>query len=227
MKHLLIIIPAFNEEQTVGSVIESLPNKLPGINHIDTLVVDDGSTDKTRSIAKNKKVAVVSHIQNRGLGAALETGFEYARIKQYEYIITFDADGQHRAVYISRILKPLLEGRADVVIGSRLLQTKGMPLVRRIINVLSNIVTYMLFNVWTTDSQSGLRGFTLETVSKIRIRSQKMEVSSEIFKEISRLRLRVLEVPIESVYTHYSLKKGQRISNAPNVFWKLLLQKFV
>ncbi len=225
-KSLLIIIPAYNEAKMIGKVIDSIPNKIRNIAKRDILVIDDGSRDHTVLIAHSKKVKVIRHIINRGLGAVLATGFEYARRFSYTFIITFDADGQHNPHDIFPVLKPLIDQKADVVIGSRLLYPKTMPLARRLINFISNFITLLLFNVWTTDSQSGLRGFNLKALQKINIRTQRMEVSSEIFKEISRTKLKLAEVPIHSIYTKYSLHKGQRISNAPNVVWKLLLSRF-
>ncbi len=210
----------------LGKVLETLPKKLLHINKIDFLVIDDGSTDNTALIAREHKVITCRHIINRGLGAALATGFKYALIHNYDYVVTFDADGQHKATDVLKIVSPLINNTADVVIGSRLLYRKGMPIARRLINILSNIITLLLFKVWTTDSQSGFRSFNKNALKKIRIKSQRMEVSSEIFKEISRLRLKVSEVPIQSLYTNYSLRKGQKITNAPNVFWKLLQQQF-
>lgn len=225
MKRLLVVIPAYNEEVALKQVISAVPPTIAGFRR-DILVIDDGSRDNTSKIALECKVIVVKHLINRGLGATLATGFAYARNNHYDLVVTFDADGQHRVGDIERVVAPLLNGESDVVIGSRLLYMGDMPWVRRIVNVVSNVITYLLFSVWTTDSQSGLRAFTKKAIQRIHIRSQRMEVSSEIFKEISRLNLRISEVPIQAVYTDYSLRKGQKISNAPNVFWKLLLHRF-
>lgn len=226
MKRLLIVIPAFNEEKSIGKVINSLSIKIKEISKIDLLVVDDGSKDDTTRIALKTHARLLRHIINRGLGSALATGFKYALLKDYDFVITFDADGQHRAKDITRILEPLISGRADVVIGSRLKNPGRMPMARKLVNIFSNLLTFFLFNIWTTDSQSGLRGFNKAALKKIKIRSQRMEVSSEIFKEISRLNLRLTEVPIETIYTNYSLSKGQPITNAPNVFWRLIFSRF-
>ncbi len=152
---LLIIIPAYNEELTIKEVIKGLSRRIKNIQ-VDTLVIDDGSRDQTKSIAE-KMTKVISHQLNRGLGASLATGFAYARLKDYDYVVTFDADGQHNPSDIPKLLSPLLKNRVDVVIGSRLKNAGQMPLVRRTINWLSNVFTWLLFTVWTTDSQSGLR----------------------------------------------------------------------
>jgi len=151
VKRLLIIIPAFNEAEMIGFVLDALPKKLPHISQIDTLVVDDGSSDATPQIVIKKKKKLLRHILNRGLGATLATGFAYAVNNKYDFVITFDSDGQHQATDISKITNPLVKNQADVVIGSRLLIGIGMPIPRKIINIFSNVLTLLLFNVWTTD----------------------------------------------------------------------------
>lgn len=224
MTKLLIVIPAYNENQTILKVLTTLPRQLSKIK-VDTLVVDDGSTDGTRILVQKKRIPVVSHLINRGLGAALFTGFTYALTHHYDLLVTFDADGQHEASEIPRLIEPLLTEQVDVVIGSRLRGRGSMPKMRWAVNWLSNLLTFALFGVWTSDSQSGMRAFNKKALSQIHLRSQKMEVSSEIFNEIRRWGLRLVEVPITSRYTYYSLKKGQSLTNAPSVFWKLLLQR--
>lgn len=221
MKRILIIIPAYNEEATISEVLKGIPRRIKDIR-ADLLVIDDGSTDRTRYIAE-KITQVITHPLNRGLGASLSTGFSYAKLKNYDYVVTFDADGQHNSQDIPSLIEPLIKGNADVVIGSRLIVAGQMPVVRRTINWLSNIFTWLLFTVWTTDSQSGLRAFSKKTIHDLKIRSQRMEVSSEIFKEIKRLHLKFTEIPVTPIYTPYSLRKGQQVTNAPNILWKLII----
>lgn len=223
---LLVVIPAFNEEKMIEYVLKDIYRNLRSKISYKIIVVNDGSTDRTELLAQKNNILVISHILNRGLGAAIATGFRYAKEHNFDVVVTIDADGQHKGKDISRILEPIYQNSADVVIGSRLIKANGMPLTRKIVNLVSNIITWLLFSIWTTDSQSGLRAFNSKAIQKIRIRSQKMEVSSEIFKEISRLKLKLAEVPISSIYTRYSLTKGQQLGNAPNVFWKLLMHKF-
>ncbi len=199
----LIIIPAFNEEASIKEVISDL--RAHGFENI--VVIDDGSSDGTTRQAQKNKVVVIRHLTNRGLGAALGTGFEYARRSLFDAVVTFDADGQHRAKDVKRVLTPLGKGGVDVVIGSRLKSQAGaMPLDRKVVNLLGNILTFVLYGVWTTDSQSGLRAFSRKAVECITIKTDRMEVSSEFFKEIRRNRLKFAEVPIESIYTDYSQK---------------------
>ncbi len=220
---LAILIPAYNEEKTLARVIQTLPKKFPGITQKEIIVVNDGSRDHTRDIALKYKVTTVSHWLNRGLGGALGTGFDYARVHGFDVMITFDADGQHHPDDIAPVIKPIVQKKADVVVGSRFLTKKGqMPWYRRIGIFGFNIITYLLFWVWTTDSQSGLRAFSKKAIQKIEIKSNKMEVSSEFFNEIQAKNLRMVEIPIRSIYTNYSLAKGQKNINGLRILAKLI-----
>jgi len=221
---LLIILPAFNEGEKIGEVLKNLPNKIPGVSEIEKLVIDDGSSDNTAKIALSQKAKVLRHIINRGLGGGIGTGFEYARLTGADIVVTFDSDGQHRPQDIVSLIKPIIEKKVDVVIGSRFIKVSEVPFDRIVINFLSNVATFILFGIWTSDSQSGLRAFNKNAISKIEIKTQKMEVSSEIFKEIKRNDLKFTEIPIKAIYTEYSRKKGQKNSNAVPTFIKMFLR---
>jgi glycosyltransferase involved in cell wall biosynthesis len=218
---VFVVVPAFNEECTIRSVIHGL--RRCGFPQV--LVVDDGSTDQTAIQARLAGAEVVSHLLNRGLGAALGTGIAAALRRGAQIIITCDADGQHDPGDALRALAPVLQGDADVVIGSRLLGAGHMPWRRRVANGIANVVTLLLFGIWTTDSQSGLRVFSREAARRIEWTSDGMEVSSEIAGEIARHRLRRAEVPITSIYTDYSLSKGQGFFMGLRTLGKLLLRR--
>jgi len=220
---ILIGIPAYNEEQMIGKVIRSLFGIAEKIG-ADILVVNDGSTDKTYEIVKSPKVTLVNHLLNRGLGGALKTIFAYAKVNGYDILLTFDADGQHKAKDIPKLIGPLIKNHTDVVIGTRWNNLKKVPVSRLIINQFANIITYLLFGIWTADSQSGFRAFNRKAIQKIHLETDGMEVSSEFFREIYKNKLRFVEVPIDAIYTTYSTKKGQKLSNAANVFFQLLLR---
>jgi len=221
---MLIGIPAFNEEKMIGEVIKSLPKKIKGVSRIDILVVDDGSSDKTGIVAKKYKVKILQHIINRGLGGALKTIFAYAKMKSYDILVTFDADGQHNPKDLAKLTKPIIEGNSEIVIGTRWTNKNKVPLSRIIINKIANAVTYFLYGVMSTDSQSGLRVFGKKAINTISLQNDGMEVSSEIFKEIHRNKLNFCEVPIIPVYTDYSISKGQRLSDAPNIVIQLVIR---
>ncbi len=223
---LAILIPAFNEEKMLGKVLKTLPKKLPGIKRREIIVVDDGSYDKTNRIARGSGVTVISHYLNRGLGGALGTGFEYAKENGFDVLVTFDADGQHNPADIASVIRPIVQKKADVVIGSRLKNRKNMPMLRQIGIFGLNLITLFLFWVWTTDSQSGLRAFSKKAIKQIEIKSNKMEVSSEFFNEIQSHNLKFQEVPITSIYTRYSLSKGQKNVNVFRILSKLIYRRF-
>lgn len=224
VKKLLIAIPAFNEETTLKDVISKIPKKLTQVKRRDILVVDDGSVDKTGKIAVSSGAIVVKHVINCGLGAAIGSAFSFAKNNNYDLLVTLDADGQHDPQNISDLLRPIISGKADVVIGSRLKNSRNMPVDRLIINVLANFFTYLISGVITSDSQSGFRAFSKKAIGKINVITQRMEVSSEIFREIHQNKLRYKEVSIKPVYTDYSLNKGQSSFNAPFVIYKLLIR---
>lgn len=215
-----IIIPAYNEEKTIAEVVCRAKKHSSKV-----IVIDDASSDNTSKIAAMEGAKVYKHAINRGLGGALGTGFKVALIENTEILITLDADCQHDPDDIPNLIKPLVDGQADVVIGSRFLSRQEMPALRRLYNNLGNIVTFALFGVKTTDSQSGLRAFNKKAIESINIKSNRMEVSSEIIKEIGLRNLRVMEIPIKAIYTEYSLSKGQGFIVGIRTFLKLLILK--
>jgi glycosyltransferase involved in cell wall biosynthesis len=227
---LHLIVPAFNEGRVIGATLANLPAAFAGVDEVTIVVVDDGSTDDTAAVVQacgDARVVLLRHVINRGLGGALGTGLEYARRAGADYVVTYDADGQHAPEDIAAVLAPLLRGDADAVIGSRLLRPQGMPWYRIAGNWGLNLFTYFVFGMWTTDSQSGMRGFSRTALERIEVRLDRMEVSSEFVKEIRRLRLRYAEVPIRAIYSDYSLAKGQSNWNAFNILIRLVLHRLM
>lgn len=222
---LLIIIPAFNEEKVIGKTIEGIKAILKGKAQI--LVVDDGSNDHTKTITERAGAIVIRHPINRGLGGALGTGLYWAKINDIDCCVTLDADGQHDPSDLELVLEPVLNGKADVVIGSRTLKGwKEIPIDRKIMLILSNLLTWWFFGIKTSDSLSGFRAFSRTAIEKIRIQTDRMEVSNEFFCEIKRNKLRLFETPIKVIYSDYSRSKGQKNANAFDVGVRLLLRLF-
>lgn len=230
---VITVIPAYNEEKTIGSVLGEVQKYVDKI-----IVVDDGSMDKTAEVAASfqfpllckgglggVKIEVLNHIINRGLGAALRTGFFAALRENADIIVTLDADGQHNPEDIPRLIAPIQKGEADAVIGSRFLKNEKAPLFRKIANWLGNAVTYLFFGIWVSDSQSGFRAFSREALQKLNLKSSGMEISSEIIKEIKRNNLRLVEIPIKPIYTKYSLSKGQNLLEGVRTVFQLILRK--
>ena len=218
---VVIVIPAYNEEQSITAVIRGL--KQQGFARL--IIVDDGSSDRTSELARQEGIILLRHIVNRGLGGALGTGINAALRLGAEIIVTFDADGQHDPNDVSRLVEPIENGEAEVVIGSRMLDPVGMPYPRRLANWTANFITYLLFRVWTTDSQSGLRAFSRQAAARMQLLTSGMEVSSEIIAETIKNCLQWKEVSVKAIYTDYSLSKGQSFKVGMKTLMKLILAK--
>lgn len=224
---LAIVIPAYNEEGSIIEVLNKIPTRLKGISEIIPIVVDDGSTDKTYDLAKGSTKHVARHVVNLGLGAALTTGFETAKKLNCDFAVTLDGDGQHNPNDIERIIGPILKKKADVVIGTRMKNTAGMPPIKIFGNWAMNLITFIVFRQWSSDSQSGMRVLGKKALKKMVFHSVGYEISSEIIGEIKRSNLKLQEVPIEVIYSDYSMIKGQNIFNAINIFTRIIVIKIV
>jgi glycosyltransferase involved in cell wall biosynthesis len=215
-----IVIPAYNEEKKIEEVVTGLKKA----GYLRIVVVDDGSKDGTGQKAYFASAIVLKHIANRGQGAALRTGIEYALENEAEIIVTFDSDGQHQPEDIAPLILPLQEGKAEVALGSRFLNFhSNTPLVRKIFLKGGAGIFRAIYGVRLTDSHNGLRAFSKKAAQAINITQDRMEHASEIIEEISKKRLKYVEVPVTIKYTSYSLQHGQKTSNA----FKILLKMFV
>lgn len=226
--HLVIIIPAYNESRVIADVVAGLPKKLPGITKVTPLVIDDNSDDATKQQAEKAGAWVVRHEINLGAGGATITGFEAAQKMGADIVVTMDADGQHDPKDMPALIEPIVAGEADVALGSRLLRVaKGMPFYKKIGNNLLNIVTFVFFGIWVSDSQSGYKAFSRKALEKIELSTVGYEFCSEICGQIKQKKLRYVEVPIRAIYTDYSRSKGQLALNAVNIVLSLLGSKIM
>lgn len=217
---IFIVIPAFNEEKVIGSVVQDI--KAAGYENI--IVVDDGSEDKTYQEAKRVRVVVVKHFLNRGKGAAVKTGIETAKILEADVIVTMDGDGQHNPQDISKMLKLVGEGY-DAVLGTRLKDPEGMPFYKIIANYIGNFFTWVIYGLWVTDSQSGFRAYSKKAIDLIDTKTDRYEYDSEVIQEIYRHKLKYTEIPIEVRYTQYSMgkKQKQNLKNGIKTLIKMLI----
>lgn len=163
-KRLIAVVPAFNEQDSLPHTIEDLRTYRPDI---DVLVIDDGSQDRTSLTAESLGCKVITLPHNLGIGGAVQTGLIYALENGYDVAVQFDADGQHLACEIEKIVDPVLSGDADVVIGSRFLSQGGFKssFMRRIGILLFQCVIYTAIRRRITDSTSGFRAFNRKTLS--------------------------------------------------------------
>jgi len=222
---LAIVIPAYNEEVSIGPTVNSLRRKFPKAKLV---VVNDGSRDSTKEIAMDNGAIVYSHILNRGLGAALGTGIKAALNEKADIIVTFDADLQHEAGDIKRLIQPIEDKRADAVLGSRFMKQEdlhAMPRMKVIGNKFLTGLTNILAGSDITDSQSGLRAFDRVAAERLLILCDGYDVSSEIVHELSRHRIKVIEIPIKAIYDKRSKTKGTNFRSGLYITWGLLLRR--
>ena len=191
-------------------------------------MVDDGSRDDTADAAFSAGAAVIRHPVNLGQGAALQSGIAFALSRHADYIVTFDADGQHDIADIERMIATLEREQADIAIGSRFLGTaQGIPPLRRVLLKAGILVTQILSGLRLTDAHNGLRVITGPAAARLRITQNRMAHASEIIEQIAALKLRYVEVPVTIRYTEYSLQKGQRTLDSLVVLKDLLIERFM
>ncbi|MBX2875834.1 MAG: glycosyltransferase family 2 protein [Saprospiraceae bacterium] len=211
MKNLsYIVIPAKDEAPRLGSVLQSLQSH--GYQNI--VVVNDGSTDRTQQVARSYGATVLKHFVNLGPGAATQTGIEFALAQGAKYILTIDADGQHLAEDIAPLLQEIVNSKADVVIGSRFLQSNALiPRSRLFFNKVANFVTAFFTGIYVSDSQSGMKVFTADFAKKLDFKFNGFEFCTELFRIIYREKAILSEVPIQVIYTKETMEKGQSFGN--------------
>ena len=209
---ITIGLPAYNEEKNIASVITKLKKITDSI-----IVCDDGSSDMTSEISKNLGAVVISHKKNMGYGAALRTIFQKSVELDSDILVTFDADGQHRIEDINKILQPLENNEADVVIGSRFLDNESkIPNYRKIgIKVITKVTNASLKKK-LTDSQSGFRAYNKQALTQISPSEMGMGISTEILIKASNKGLRIAEIPITILYhdnasTHNPVSHGTSV----------------
>lgn len=225
MSQRIIVIPAYNEERTIAEVVGGARKFADRV-----IVVDDGSRDRTGLLAKQAGALVVRHAVNRGVGAAIGTGIEAAVRLDADAVVTMDADGQHRAEDAGRVFERLAKGDVEFVMGSRMKRGDDpghMPIHRVMLNTVGNFLTFLLFGVWVTDSQCGLRGLSAHAARTIELRTNGMESISEFIKEMKDKHWRHDEVAIKAIYTDYSMSKGQNFFLGIKVALKLIFRRFI
>ncbi|AAB84880.1 MULTISPECIES: glycosyltransferase family 2 protein [Methanothermobacter] len=187
---IVAVIPAFNEEVAIGSVV-----LLTGEHVDEVIVVDDGSADRTAHVAEMAGARVIRHHRNLGKGAALKTGFEAA---DADVIVTLDADAQHNPAEIPKLVEPILRGEADVVNGSRYLhgRDENTPRYRRVGQKILDRATNISTGLDITDTQSGFRAFSSASIPHFRFRDPGFVVESEMLADAAEAGLRIVEVEV-------------------------------
>ena len=213
-------MPAYNEAKNIQNTLDDLLKCGYKI-----VVVDDGSQDETVALARTKRVNMVCQQINRGQGAALQTGTEFALQGGAKIIIHFDADGQFLAEEILSVIQPLINNEADIILGSRFLQKNTqMPwLKRRVIHPVSRLVNYFLTGLKLSDAHCGLRAMNRLAAEKIVILQDGMSHNTEIVAQIKKNNLRFKELPVSVIYKEF----GQGIRGGFRILWELLIQKVI
>jgi len=216
-----IVIAAYNMEPQVGKVIDGL--HASGYKHI--VVVDDGSKDNTFHEIQQHNATALRHIINRGQGAALKTGIDYALLQNADILVTFDADGQHLPSDIPALIAPVKNHEVDLTLGSRFLQQNDIPFIRKIILKIGALIIGFMYGIYLSDSHNGLRALSRKAAQAINITADRFEHASEIIDEIARKKLTYQEIPVTIKYTDYSQSRGQSSSNAIRIFYKMVVSK--
>ncbi|MBA2587441.1 MAG: glycosyltransferase family 2 protein [Alphaproteobacteria bacterium] len=222
-EQVFVVIAAYNEAKSIGEVLSRLHPRWPNI-----VVVDDGSQDDTANIAAANAATVIRHPVNLGQGAAIQTGMRFALSRDAQYIVTFDADGQHVAGDIETLLEYQRRHGTKVVLGSRFLgSTVGMPYAKRVLLKAAVFFTRLSTGLQLTDAHNGLRLFVHSAAAALRIRQNRMAHASEILEQISMLKLTYVEAPVTVVYTEYSKAKGQRMTNTISILLELFMGRLI
>jgi len=219
-----IVIAAYNESKSIAKVIAGL--KKAGYNNV--VVIDDGSKDDTYDIALNAGSTVLRHVVNRGQGAALKTGIEYALRSGADIIVTFDADGQHRIADLKAMIAPVKSGEYDITVGSRFLKAVDMPFFRRLTLKIAVVVVWFFYGAKMTDAHNGFRVMSRKAAQIIDITSDRMEHASQIVEEIHKKNLKFKEVPVTILYTDYSMQHGHGgMIQAIKVLARMIIRRII
>ncbi len=200
-----VVVAAYNESAVLAEVLDGLRKRFPF-----SVVVDDGSTDDTFEVARRHSQYALRHPINRGQGAALQTGIEFALDRGAEVVVTFDADGQHQVQDIEKMIAPIVNGECDICLGSRFLgKTRNLPLLRRLVLKAGVLFTRVVSRIRLTDTHNGFRAFSRKGATCIDLTIDRMAHASEMIDQIRGSGLPFREIPVEIIYTEHSMQKGQ------------------
>lgn len=219
--HTWVVVPLYNEASVIAGVIAGVLPHFPNI-----VCIDDGSTDGSLEVARRAGAHIVEHPINLGQGAALQTGIEYALAQPgCEYIVTFDADGQHRVDDAVAMVAAARASGAAIVFGSRFLDDRTNPgWMKRVILKTAVWVTNMTTSVKLTDAHNGLRVIRADAAARLQLKQDRMAHATEIVLQLGDTGLPWIEHPVELLYTDYSKAKGQSVLNSVNILVDLIVR---
>jgi glycosyltransferase involved in cell wall biosynthesis len=215
-----IVIPAYNEEQNISGVISQLKEITSNI-----VIVDDCSSDNTGEIVKGLNVKLLSHPVNRGQGAALQTGTEFALGQGAEIIVHFDADGQMQVKDMAKVISPIIENQADIVFGSRFLNKNNkIPWAKKYFILWpAKIFNWLFTGIKLSDAHCGFRALSKNAAQKISITQDNMAHATEILDQVRLHNLKYQEAPVEILYHEY----GQKFASGLRIIRDLVLAKII
>ena len=217
----IAIIPAYNEEVAIASIVKR------SLRYVDrVIVVDDGSTDRTSQRARDAGARVIKHYNNLGKGVSLKDAF--AEVGGFDIVVTIDGDGQHNPDEMMDIMRPIRESRADLVNGSRYLSGNDsapdhIRIGQRVLNIATNITS----GTHVTDSQSGFRAFSGNTIPYFRFRDTGFGIESEMLADAAENNFRIVEVPITVRYDVENSSTKGPASHVGGVLVKIIIDKIV
>lgn len=213
-----VVVPAHNENAAIGEVVTGLRQVFPHV-----ICIDDGSTDSTGETARSAGATVLRHAINLGQGAALQTGFDYAMARpQFDHVVTFDGDGQHRVEDALAMVSMARARSLDVVLGSRCLgNTTAQPLARKLLLRAALTFSRCVTRLDLSDTHNGLRVLSRAALKEIHLTHPGMAYATELEVQIARAKLAWSECAVTIDYSNYSKAKGQNNFNAVNIIYDL------
>ncbi|MBD3244696.1 MAG: glycosyltransferase [Candidatus Moranbacteria bacterium] len=217
---LLINIPAFNEEKTIEKTIKSLPKKVKGFDVVKYQLIDDGSTDNTKKIAKKLKVNYIySNGINRGLGITFKRAVHKALKNGFDVMVNIDADGQFNPNDISQLTQPILKNKADITIASRFsgIKAKNMPKIKSFLNKYGSKLVGFFLGTQTSDLTCGFRAYSRESMMRLNLTHQFTYTQETIIDALSK-NLKIVWLPVK--VTYFKNRKAKMTKNLSNFIYQ-------
>ena len=218
-KNIYILVPAFNESKVIRKTLEELLLEFSNV-----VVVNDGSSDNFNESTEGLNIKVLNHEINLGVGAAVQTGFEYVCKKPLAHaVITFDADGQHSVYDAVSIAEAINKSSEGIIFGSRFIEHhNNIPFIKRIVLMIIAKITTFVTGVNLTDAHNGLKAYKVNTIKELDLKFSGYSYESELIKEVSLKNISYKEISTDVKYTNYSISKGQKLSDGLLILEDLL-----